>query len=167
MNTAAFPNETPWSQMVCHLQDTATDTEIIAVKHLAVNYRTVEALRDINLSVKPGRLTGIIGPNGAGKSTLIKAMLGLIPADRGTVTCGEEAIADRLEKVAYVPQRSQIDWNYPATVWDVVMMGRVRKAGWFRRFSAASRRTAADALERVGMSAYKDRPIGQLSGGQQ
>jgi manganese/iron transport system ATP-binding protein len=87
MNTAAFPNETPWSQMVCHLQDTATDTEIIAVKHLAVNYRTVEALRDINLSVKPGRLTGIIGPNGAGKSTLIKAMLGLIPADRGTVTC--------------------------------------------------------------------------------
>ncbi len=167
MNTAAFPNETPWSQMVCHLQDTATDTEIIAVKHLAVNYRTVEALRDINLSVKPGRLTGIIGPNGAGKSTLIKAMLGLIPADRGTVTCGEEAIADRLETVAYVPQRSQIDWNYPATVWDVVMMGRVRKAGWFRRFSAASRRTAADALERVGMSAYKDRPIGQLSGGQQ
>ena len=82
MNTAAFPNETPWSQMVCHLQDTATDREIIAVKHLAVNYRTVEALRDINLSVKPGRLTGIIGPNGAGKSTLIKAMLGLIPADR-------------------------------------------------------------------------------------
>jgi manganese/iron transport system ATP-binding protein len=66
-----------------------------------------------------------------------------------------------------VPQRSQIDWSYPATVWDVVMMGRVKKTGWFRRFSTVSHRTAATALERVGMQAYRDRPIGQLSGGQQ
>jgi manganese/iron transport system ATP-binding protein len=76
-------------------------------------------------------------------------------------------LMQQLEKVAYVPQRSQIDWTYPATVWDVVMMGRVKKTGLFHRFSAASRQVAAAAIERVGMSAYRNRPIGQLSGGQQ
>ncbi|MBD3560304.1 metal ABC transporter ATP-binding protein, partial [Planktothrix sp. FACHB-1355] len=88
---------------------------------------------------------------------------------RGRLSHTDEGkpLMDRREKVAYVPQRSQIDWTYPATVWDVVMMGRISKTGWFRRFSAASRRVAQDALERVGMSAYRDRPIGQLSGGQQ
>jgi manganese/iron transport system ATP-binding protein len=78
-----------------------------------------------------------------------------------------QPLMEQLEKVAYVPQRSQIDWTYPATVWDVVMMGRVRKTGWFRRFSTVSRRLAAEALARVGMSEFRSRPIGQLSGGQQ
>jgi len=74
---------------------------------------------------------------------------------------------DQLSRVAYVPQRSQIDWTYPATVWDVVLMGRIRKTGWFRRFSTVSRRIANQSLARVGMSEFRDRPIGQLSGGQQ
>ncbi len=139
----------------------------ITVSHLGASYRTVEALRDITLKLEPGRVTGIIGPNGAGKSTLLKAMLGLIPISGGSAIYEEKPLHDRLEIVAYVPQRSQIDWTYPATVWDVVMMGRVKKTGWFRRFSAVSRRMAADALVRVGMSDYGDRPIGQLSGGQQ
>lgn len=139
----------------------------ITVSHLGASYRTVEALRDITLKLEPGRVTGIIGPNGAGKSTLLKAMLGLIPISSGSAIYEEKPLHDRLEIVAYVPQRSQIDWTYPATVWDVVMMGRVKKTGWFRRFSAVSRRIAADALGRVGMSDYGDRPIGQLSGGQQ
>lgn len=143
------------------------DSKAITVNHLSVCYRTVEALRDITLNVQPGRLTGIIGPNGAGKSTLLKAMLGLTPATGNPAMYGNELLSDRLEKVAYVPQRTQVDWTYPATVWDVVMMGRVRKTGWFRRFSASSRRKAAEALDRVGMSAYRDRAIGQLSGGQQ
>ncbi|OKH23842.1 manganese ABC transporter ATP-binding protein [Hydrococcus rivularis NIES-593] len=144
-----------------------SNTDGIVISHLGVSYRTVEALRDITLQIKPGRLTGAIGPNGAGKSTLIKAMLGLIPINQGSVHYNGRPLIDCLDKVAYVPQRSQIDWTYPATVWDVVMMGRVRKTGWFRRFSAMSRRLAAEALERVQMSAYRDRPIGQLSGGQQ
>ena len=139
----------------------------IRVNHLEVYYRTVEALKDITLQVLPGRVTGMIGPNGAGKSTLLKAMLGLIPANRGHVFYQSQPLQEWLEMVAYVPQRSQIDWTYPATVWDVVMMGRVRKTGWFRPFSHASRRQGREALESVEMSAYSDRPIGQLSGGQQ
>lgn len=141
--------------------------ETVSVKHLGVQYRTVEALKDITCNIKPGQLTGIIGPNGAGKSTLMKAMLGLVSAKSGTTIYKGKSLMEQLEAVAYVPQRSQIDWTYPATVWDVVLMGRVRKTGWFRRFSTVSRRLAAQALERVGMSEYRNRPIGQLSGGQQ
>jgi manganese/iron transport system ATP-binding protein len=139
----------------------------ISVSHLSARYRDVEALRDVSFAIEPGRMVGIFGPNGAGKSTLMKAMLGLIPLSSGNVLFGDRPLWEQLEQVAYVPQRSQIDWTYPATVWDVVMMGRVQKTGWFRRFSAPSRRVALAALERVGMSQYRDRPIGQLSGGQQ
>jgi manganese/iron transport system ATP-binding protein len=143
------------------------DRGTITVKQLGVQYRMVEALKDVNCDIEPGRLTGIIGPNGAGKSTLMKAMLGLVTPASGTAMYRGKPLMEQLEQVAYVPQRSEVDWSYPATVWDVVLMGRVRKTGWFRRFSTISRRLAADALERVGMSNYRDRPIGQLSGGQQ
>ena len=142
-------------------------TEAIAIENLGVCYRTVEALRDITLEVLPGRVTGVFGPNGAGKSTLVKAMLGLIPANFGQVTYDAKPLQSYLDRVAYVPQRSQIDWTYPVTVWDVVMMGRVRKTGWFRKFSGISKRKGIEALEKVGMREFKNRPIGQLSGGQQ
>lgn len=167
MKTLTLPPNADWTQLVCPLKTVATDTAIIAVSQLSVQYRMVEALRNVSFEIQPGCLTGIIGPNGAGKSTLLKAMLGLIPVTSGTVLYEGKPLVQQLERVAYVPQRSQIDWSYPATVWDVVMMGRVRKSGWFRRFSTVSRHIAADALERVGMSAYRNRPIGQLSGGQQ
>ncbi len=147
----------------------AIDTDAaqaIYIAHLSVHYRETEALRDINCIVKPGQLTGIFGPNGAGKSTLMKGMLGLVPS-MGTVLYRGKPLIQQLEKVAYVPQRSQIDWTYPATVWDVVMMGRVKKTGWLRSFSTVSRQVAKAAIERVGMSEYRNRPIGQLSGGQQ
>jgi manganese/iron transport system ATP-binding protein len=138
----------------------------IQVSHLGVYYRHQEALSDINCIVKPGKLTGIFGPNGAGKSTMLKAMLGLVPSS-GVVLYQGKPLMQQLEKVAYVPQRSQIDWTYPATVWDVVMMGRVKKTGWLRNFSAVSRHVVTNALSRVGMMDYRHRPIGQLSGGQQ
>lgn len=143
------------------------DKPVVVVNNLAVQYRNVQALQDVSIDVHPGRITGIIGPNGAGKSTLLKAMLGLIPVDNSSVLYKGKPLKYQLEQVAYVPQRSAIDWTYPATVWDVVLMGRVRKAGWFRRFSNVSRQIAAAALERVGMNEYRDRSIGQLSGGQQ
>lgn len=139
----------------------------LQVHHLSVFYRTVEALRDISLTIRPGRVTGTIGPNGAGKSTLIKAMLGLIPVAGSQVTYGDRPLIDQLDRVAYVPQRSQVDLTYPATVWDVVMMGRVRQTGWFRRFSAASRQAARAALERVQMLEFCDQSMADLSGGQQ
>ncbi|BAY26677.1 ABC transporter ATP-binding protein [Calothrix sp. NIES-2100] len=139
----------------------------ISIAHLGVHYRTQEALRDVNCLIEPGKLTGIFGPNGAGKSTLMKAMLGLVPKSSGNALYQGKPLMQQLEKVAYVPQRSQIDWTYPATVWDVVMMGRVKKTGWLRSFSAVSRQVANNALERVGMKDYCDRPIGELSGGQQ
>lgn len=152
-----------------HMKDiiAVTGTGSINISHLGVKYRTVEALREINCVVQPGKLTGIFGPNGAGKSTLMKAMLGLVLPTSGNVLYQNKPLRSQLDKVAYVPQRSQIDWTYPATVWDVVMMGRVQKTGLFHRFSANSRKVAATALARVGMSDYRDRPIGQLSGGQQ
>jgi manganese/iron transport system ATP-binding protein len=144
-----------------------TAAPYITVDHLSVNYRDVQALRNVNLTVRPGKLVGIFGPNGAGKSTLIKAMLGLMPVVTGRVTYGDAPLADQRDRVAYVPQRSQIDWTFPATAWDVVMMGRVRQTGWLRRFSTPSRRIAEEALGRVGLLELRDRPIGALSGGQQ
>ncbi|MEL6247498.1 MAG: metal ABC transporter ATP-binding protein [Cyanobacteria bacterium J06648_16] len=145
----------------------AAPSDAIEVRRLGVQYREVIALDNVSINFHAGRLTGIIGPNGAGKSTLIKAMLGLIPTVSGQVTYQGESLARQRPKIAYVPQRSQIDWHYPATVWDVVMMGRIQKTGWFRRFSTVSRRTALAALDRVGMAEFTDRSIGQLSGGQQ
>ncbi|MGA1626074.1 MAG: metal ABC transporter ATP-binding protein, partial [Prochlorothrix sp.] len=139
----------------------------IWVTHLSVTYRDVQALEDVSVTIQPGQLTGLIGPNGAGKSTLIKAMLGLVPSQQGSVRVGDRSLAEQRERIAYVPQRSQIDWTYPATVWDVVMMGRVRKTGWLRPFSGVSRRLALAALERVGMAHLRHRSIGALSGGQQ
>jgi manganese/iron transport system ATP-binding protein len=144
-----------------------SDKGSIQISHLAVKYRTQEALRDVNCTIQPGKLTGIFGPNGAGKSTLMKAILGLVPKNSGNVLYKNKPLMQQLEKVAYVPQRSQIDWNYPATVWDVVMMGRVKKTGWLRSFSIVSRQVAKAALERVGMRKYSDRPLWELSGGQQ
>ncbi|NJP10680.1 MAG: metal ABC transporter ATP-binding protein [Leptolyngbyaceae cyanobacterium RU_5_1] len=140
---------------------------VITVSHLTVYYRTVQALWNVSFTVQSGRLTGIIGPNGAGKSTLLKGMLGLVPIAQGEAIYRDRPLMHQLDQVAYIPQRSQVDWTYPATVWDVVLMGRIRKSGWFRRFSTVSRRVATTALERVGMVDYRDRPIGQLSGGQQ
>nr|WP_250125948.1 metal ABC transporter ATP-binding protein [Chroococcidiopsis sp. CCMEE 29] len=175
MKTLTFPKptltghaveETPTPNFLIGDMDIAS-TAAINISHLSVRYRTTEALRDINLVLQPGKLTGIFGPNGAGKSTLIKAMLGLVPPSSGNVLYQGKPLTQQLKQVAYVPQRSQIDWTYPATVWDVVMMGRVKKTGLFHRFSAVSRKVAAAAIERVGMNDYRNRAIGQLSGGQQ
>ena len=168
---ASFPNESNFQvpprslEIVRSRQDEALSG--LSVKGLTVKYRSLEALSNISFTVEPGRLVGIFGPNGAGKSTLVKAMLGLIPAVNGQVLYQSKPLVDQLDQVAYVPQRSQIDWSYPVTVWDVVMMGRTKKTGWFQRYSSVSRRLAKEALERVGMEEFRDRAIGELSGGQQ
>lgn len=140
---------------------------MLEVQNLAVNYRGVRGLDSVSFCIEPGQLVGILGPNGAGKSTMLKAMLGLIPAVSGAVSYCTCPLHQQLQKVAYVPQRSQIDWDYPISVWNVVMMARTRQLGWFHRPGRSAREVVKAALERVEMFDLKHRRIGELSGGQQ
>lgn len=140
---------------------------MLEVFHLAVNYQGVSAVEDVSFCLEPGQLVGVIGPNGAGKSTMVKAMLGLIPASQGVVQYRQRSLKSQLAKVAYVPQRAQIDWDYPITVENVVMMARTRHTGWFRSPSRQSKEIVTGALKRVGMWELRRRQIGELSGGQQ
>ncbi|MHC4817922.1 MAG: metal ABC transporter ATP-binding protein [Planctomycetota bacterium] len=134
---------------------------------LTVAYHIRPVLWDVDLAVPEGRLAAIIGPNGAGKSTLLKAALDLVPLASGYVRVFQRPYREVRRRVAYVPQRESVDWDFPASVADVVLMGRYGKAGWFRRPSRKDRRLAHEALERVGMAEYADRQISRLSGGQQ
>ena len=140
---------------------------MLEIQELAVNYRGARVLDQIDFKLKPGELVGLIGPNGAGKSTLLKAILGLIPTAKGSVKYAARNLSQNLQQVAYVPQRSQVDWDYPITVWNVVMMGRTKQLGWFRNPGKATKAIVSEALDRVGMLHLKNRRIGELSGGQQ
>lgn len=138
----------------------------LAVAHLSVCYGNTTVLDDVSFSTNEGELVGIIGPNGAGKTTLIKAILNLVPAT-GTVLIGGQALGQRQRRVAYVPQVSAVNWRFPATVREVVVMGRYGKIGWFRRPSRDDYAKADAALEQVNMNQLARRSISELSGGQQ
>jgi manganese/iron transport system ATP-binding protein len=140
---------------------------MLEVNDLTVSYRNSWAVQDVSFCLQPGQMTGLLGPNGAGKSTVVKAVLGLIPTVSGIVRYASRPLKRQLKRVSYVPQRSQIDWDYPITVENVVMMGRIPSTGWFRKPDRQSYNIVRDALERVGMWSYRQRPIGELSGGQQ
>ncbi len=139
---------------------------MLEVQHLSVNYRGILALEDISLRLQPGELVGLIGPNGAGKSTLIQAILGLLPS-QGVVLFEGQPLQRQRQRVAYVPQRSQIDWDYPITAWNVVMMAFAAGQGWLLGPTGQQRQAALEALAQVDLVALRDRPINQLSGGQQ
>jgi manganese/iron transport system ATP-binding protein len=139
---------------------------MLAIQDLSVRYRKNLALERASLTIQPQRIVGIIGPNGAGKSTLLKAMLDLI-SHTGTVTYKGKSLKAQMKQVAYVPQRTAVDWDYPATVEDVVMMGRCIHIGWLRWASAQDRAIVRESLARVGMESFAERQIGELSGGQQ
>uniref|UniRef100_B8HW03 ABC transporter related n=1 Tax=Cyanothece sp. (strain PCC 7425 / ATCC 29141) TaxID=395961 RepID=B8HW03_CYAP4 len=140
---------------------------MLNVRNLSVSYRGIRGLVSVSFTVPSGQLVGLIGPNGAGKSTLLKAMLGLIPVLNGTVQFQNQCLQGQRRRIAYMPQRSQIDWDYPITVWNVVMLGRVRHLNWFRSSSPSSRQIVRTALERVEMLDLRDRRLSDLSGGQQ
>lgn len=140
---------------------------MLEICHLSVNYRHSLAIENVSFSLQPGQVTGLLGPNGAGKSTLLKAILGLLPLVQGTAIWNGKPVSKQLKQVAYVPQRSQIDWDYPVTVERAVMMGRVVTTGWFRQHDQRSKMLVRNALERVGMWQYRQRQIKELSGGQQ
>lgn len=139
----------------------------LQVNDLTVAYRDRPVLWDVDLTVPSGVLMAIVGPNGAGKTTLIKAVLGLIRPAAGQVLIYGRPYREQRKLVAYVPQRGSVDWDFPTTVLDVVMMGRYGALGWFRRPGARDRELALGALDQVGMREFADRQISQLSGGQQ
>ena len=140
--------------------------EIIEVQNLSVHYQGNSALKNVSFTVSKGTIVGVIGPNGAGKSTLMKAMLGL-EKKTGSVHLFGQQIKNLRKKIAYVPQRNMIDWDFPVRVEDVVVMGRYMHIPWYKRTGKADKAKAFDALKKVGMEDFADRQIGELSGGQQ
>ncbi|MBE1444540.1 metal ABC transporter ATP-binding protein [Paenibacillus sp. OAS669] len=139
----------------------------LSIEQLTVAYQKKPVLREISFAIPEGKLIGIVGPNGAGKSTLIKAALGLIPKVTGEVTIYGKRYTEQRKLVGYVPQRESVDWDFPTSALDVVMMGRYGHLGWFRRPGAKERQIAMECLEKVGMADFAGRQISQLSGGQQ
>lgn len=140
---------------------------ILDVHDLTVAYHDRPVLWDFDLVVTQPRLIGIVGPNGAGKSTLIKACLGLVPRVSGEVAYFGEPLARVRKRVGYVPQRESVDWDFPVTAFDTVLMGTYGALGWFRRPGRREREWARECLDRVGLADFATRQIGQLSGGQQ
>ncbi|MCR8631292.1 metal ABC transporter ATP-binding protein [Paenibacillus radicis (ex Xue et al. 2023)] len=139
----------------------------LTIDNLTVAYQNKPVLRDIGFEIPEGKLIGIVGPNGAGKSTLIKAALGLIPRVTGSVSIYGKPYTGQRKLVGYVPQRESVDWDFPISALDVVMMGRYGHLGWFKRPGAKERNIAMESLEKVGMTDFAGRQISQLSGGQQ
>jgi len=142
-------------------------TAPVSIHDMTVAYHRKPVLWDVDLDVPQGRLVGIVGPNGAGKSTLIKAALDLVPRVSGEVLIYGKPFRRQRRLVAYVPQRESVDWDFPISAVEVVMMGRYGMMGWFRPVTRAHRRAALGALDRVGMADFADRQISNLSGGQQ
>ncbi|WP_456440034.1 metal ABC transporter ATP-binding protein [Caldithrix abyssi] len=139
----------------------------IHVEDLTVAYRESPVLWDVDMVVPQGVLMAIVGPNGAGQTTLIKAILGLVKSAAGKVLIFGQPYETQRQRVGYVPQRGSVDWDFPTSVLDVVMMGRYGALGWIRRPGKKERRLALEALEKVGMREFSNRQISQLSGGQQ
>lgn len=144
-----------------------TDQSAIIVRDLTVAYRDKPVLWDIDLTVPKGILMAIVGPNGAGKTTLIKSMLGLLKIAAGQVLVFDRMYKQQRQRVAYVPQRGTVDWEFPTSVLDVVLMGLYGKLGWFRRPGKVEKAKAREALAKVGIADLESRQIKQLSGGQQ
>jgi manganese/zinc/iron transport system ATP- binding protein len=139
----------------------------LEVHDMTVAYHRRPVLWDVDFQVPEGNLVGIVGPNGAGKTTLIKAILGLVPLASGKVEIYGQPYRDQRHLVGYVPQRESVDWDFPVTVRDVVLMGTYGRLGWFRRPGRADREVADQCLDQVGMRSFARRQIRQLSGGQQ
>ncbi len=139
----------------------------IEVTDLTIAYRDKPVLWDVDMDVPAGILMAIVGPNGAGKTTMIKSILGLIKPGAGQVLVYGKPYAEQRHLVGYVPQRGSVDWDFPTSVLDVVMMGRYGALGWLKRPGASERAAAFDALDKVGMKSFAERQISQLSGGQQ
>ncbi|WP_124055175.1 metal ABC transporter ATP-binding protein [Arcanobacterium ihumii] len=141
-------------------------TAVLSVSNLCVAYREELVLDHVSFDLPEGEILGIVGPNGAGKSTLMRSMLGLLPSLVGGATFFGEQLRHVRKRIGYMPQQSEVDWDFPATVYDVVLMGTYGSLGWLRRPKAAQKEAVWKALEQVGLVDLANRQIGQLSGGQ-
>ncbi|HEX4068865.1 MAG TPA: metal ABC transporter ATP-binding protein [Candidatus Babeliales bacterium] len=137
------------------------------VAHLTVSYNLTSILVDFFVTVPQGVMCGIIGPNGAGKTTFIKAVLDLIPIAVGDIKILGSTVKNIRNKIAYIPQRSSVDWDFPITVFDMVLMGCYGRLGWFKRPTSADHTKVYESLVAVGLEHYAHQPISVLSGGQQ
>jgi manganese/zinc/iron transport system ATP- binding protein len=139
----------------------------LTVEQIEVGYDSSFVLSGVDFCIQPGEVVGVIGPNGGGKSTLLKAIARVLPLRSGRVRLAGRDIEEYSGRIAFVPQREEVNWDFPVTALDVVLMGRYRSAGWVRRPSRADRAAAGAALERLGLGGMGDRHISQFSGGQQ
>lgn len=139
----------------------------LVLRDVGAGYGDGLVLQDVNLTISPGMLVGVIGPNGSGKSTLLKAILGLAPMSTGTVLLDGRPVGEQRDRLAYVPQREAVDWSFPVSAEQVVMMGRYRRVGWLRTPGADDRAAVRSALGRVALAQLGHAQIGALSGGQQ
>jgi manganese/zinc/iron transport system ATP- binding protein len=167
MNSASFLDQTEAAEGAATTSDSAPSAPVLDVHDVTVAYQRKPVLWDVDLTIEGPCLAGIVGPNGAGKSTLIKAILGLVPMASGSVQLLGKRVSAQRRRIGYVPQRESVDWEFPVTVLDVVLMGTYGRLGWFRRPGKAERTWAQECLDRVGLLHLADRQIGQLSGGQQ
>lgn len=149
------------------LQSRITDPASLELADVEVGYGDTFVLGGVSFSVQPGEVVGFIGPNGSGKSTLLKAIAGVLPVRRGRITLGGQPLRSHSGSLAFVPQREEVNWEFPATALDVVLMGRYRSVGWFRRPGGKDRNLARAALARLGLEGMEGRHISQFSGGQQ
>src|SRR5436190_7158753 len=140
---------------------------LLDIHDVTVAYHRRPVLWDVDLTINEPQLAAICGPNGAGKSTLIKAALGLVPMASGRVQVFGQPVSAVRKRIGYVPQRESVDWDFPVSVLDVVLMGTYGQLGWIRRPGKAERQWARQCLEKVGLASYERQQIGQLSGGQQ
>jgi len=143
------------------------ENNCISVKGLRVSYHQQLALDTVSVDIPCGKITGIIGPNGSGKTTFLKAILGLISAQQGKVLFLGKPLDEARDEIAYVPQRESVDWDFPASVRDIVSMGRLNPKKWWQKVSAEDRRIIDSAIRQVDLTEFQHRQIGQLSGGQQ
>jgi len=139
----------------------------LEIQNASIAYGDKIVLHDLDFQIPHGARVAVVGPNGAGKSTLFKALVGLLPLHKGSILIHGESLRTHKDCVAYVPQREDVDWRFPVTVNDVVMMGRYGQIGWLGRLSKRDREIVNKSLEQMGIADLADKSIGRLSGGQQ
>ncbi|MCI0382679.1 MAG: metal ABC transporter ATP-binding protein [Chlamydiae bacterium] len=139
----------------------------VSVEHLTVHYGQAPVLWEVTFAIPAGQTIGIIGPNGAGKSSLLKAMMGMVKPTSGNIAFFGSPLKTALARIAYIPQRTSVDWDFPICVLEVVLMGRYRKLGFLKWPKKKDKELAMEALKKVGMESFFNRHINQLSGGQQ